>query len=60
MATISSNAFPTQRFLSKLVLSSGVTTIEENAIDRQVFLVVDAGSYAEEWCVENKRKFERR
>ena len=60
VATISSNAFPTQRFLSKLVLSSGVTTIEENAIDRQVFLVVDAGSYAEEWCVENKRKFERR
>ena len=60
VATICSNAFPTQRFLAKLVLSSGVTTIEENAIDRQIPLVVDADSYAEEWCIENKRKFERR
>lgn len=60
VATICANAFPTQRFLAKLVLSSGVTTIEENAIDRQIPLVVDADSYAEEWCIENKRKFERR
>ncbi len=60
VATICANSFPTQRFLAKLVLSSGVTTIEENAIDRQIPLVVDADSYAEEWCIENKRKFERR
>ncbi len=60
VATICANAFPTQRFLARLVLGSGVTTIEDNAIDRQIALVVDPDSYAESWCVENNRKFQRR
>ena len=46
--------------LEELRLGAGITRIEENAIPYAVTLVVDAGSYAEEWCRENQRKYKVR
>ena len=46
--------------LEELRLGAGITRIEENAIPYGVTLVVDADSYAEEWCRENDRKYKVR
>ena len=46
--------------LEELRLGAGITRIEENAIPYGVTLVVDADSYAEQWCRENNRKYKVR
>ena len=53
---IGENAFSECSGLEELRLGAGVKKIEDDAFDSEVTLVVDAGSYAEQWCVENNRK----
>ena len=43
--------------LEELQLGSGVKKIEDDAFDSAVTLIVDAGSYAEQWCVWEDRKY---
>ena len=53
-------AFYGSRRLEELRLGAGITRIEENAIPYGVTIVVDADSYAEQWCRENNRKYKVR
>ena len=57
---VGKDAFSDCQGLEELRLGTGIKEIEKDAFDPQVTLVVDAGSYAEQWCRENQRKYKIR